>query len=128
MSDFYDSNSSLEAVYTILGVNLNGKKDVLDLYIFGNKGANFWLQVLTDLSSRGLIACIDGRKGFPEVIPDTEIPHCIVHQILNSLKDVALKNQQKFMADLKRIYQASTRDIAEVELNNLEEKWDKNIL
>lgn len=122
-----------KAVYTILGVNLEGKKDVLGLYISENEGANFWLQVLTDLSNRGvddiLIACIDGLKGFPEAIeaifPDTEVQLCIVHQIRNSLKYVASKNQKEFMIDLKRVYQASTKDIAEVELDNLEEKWDK---
>lgn len=121
-----------KAVYTILGVNLEGKKDVLGLYISENEGANFWLQVLTDLSNRGvndiLIACIDGLKGFPEAIetifPDTEVQLCIVHQIRNSLKYVASKNQKEFMVDLKRVYQATTKDIAEVELDNLEEKWN----
>ncbi len=122
-----------KAVYTILGINLEGKKDVLGLYISENEGANFWLQVLTDLSNRGvndiLIACIDGLKGFPEAIeaifPDTEVQLCIVHQIRNSLKYVASKNQKEFMVDLKRVYQASTKDVAEVELDNLEEKWGK---
>lgn len=122
-----------KAVYTILGVNLEGKKDVLGLYISENEGANFWLQVLTDLSNRGvndiLIACIDGLKGFPEAIetifPDTEVQLCIVHQIRNSLKYVASKNQKEFLVDLKRVYQASTKDIAEVELDNLEGKWNE---
>jgi len=99
-----------KAVYTILGVNLDGKKDVLGLYISENEGANFWLQVLTDLSNRGvndiLIACIDSLKGFPEAIeaifPATEVQLCIVHQIRNSLKYVASKNQKEFMVDLKR--------------------------
>ncbi len=121
-----------KAVYTILGVNLNGKKDVLGLYISENEGANFWLQVLTDLSNRGvkdiLIACIDGLKGFPEAIeaifPATEVQLCIVHQIRNSLKYVASKNQKEFMVDLKKVYKATNKDIAEVELDNLAEKWD----
>lgn len=121
-----------KAVYTILGVNLEGRKDVLGLYISENEGANFWLQVLTDLSNRGvndiLIACIDGLKGFPEAIeaifPETEVQLCIVHQIRNSLKYVASKNQKEFMVDLKRVYQASTKELAEVELDNLEAKWD----
>ncbi len=121
-----------KAVYTILGVNLEGRKDVLGLYISESEGANFWLQVLTDLSNRGvndiLIACIDGLKGFPEAIeaifPETEVQLCIVHQIRNSLKYVASKNQKEFMVDLKRVYQASTKDLAEVELDNLEAKWD----
>lgn len=121
-----------KAVYTILGVNLDGKKDVLGLYISENEGANFWLQVLTDLSNRGvkdiLIACIDGLKGFPEAIeamfPSTEVQLCIVHQIRNSLKYVASKNQKEFMVDLKKVYKATNKDIAEVELDNLAEKWD----
>lgn len=121
-----------KAVYTILGVNLDGKKDVLGLYISENEGANFWLQVLTDLSNRGvkdiLIACIDGLKGFPEAIeamfPATEVQLCIVHQIRNSLKYVASKNQKEFMVDLKKVYKATSKDIAEVELENLAEKWE----
>jgi len=121
-----------KAVYTILGVNLEGRKDVLGLYISENEGANFWLQVLTDLANRGvediLIACIDGLKGFPEAIeaifPKTEVQLCIVHQIRNSLKYVASKNQKEFMVDLKRVYKASSKDIAEVELDTLESKWN----
>ncbi len=121
-----------KAVYTILGVNLDGRKEILGLYISENEGANFWLQVLTDLSNRGvsdiLIACIDGLKGFPEAIetifPDTEVQLCIVHQIRNSMKYVGSTNQKEFMADLKRVYKASTKDLAEVELDILEEKWN----
>jgi transposase-like protein len=113
-------------------VNLEGKKDVLGLYISENEGANFWLQVLTDLANRGvediLIACIDGLKGFPEAIeaifPKTEVQLCVVHQIRNSLKYVASKNQKEFMVDLKRVYKASSKDIAEVELDTLESKWN----
>lgn len=121
-----------KAVYTILGVNLEGRKDVLGLYISENEGANFWLQVLTDLANRGvediLIACIDGLKGFPEAIeaifPKTEVQLCVVHQIRNSLKYVASKNQKEFMVDLKRVYKANSKDIAEVELDALESKWN----
>jgi len=121
-----------KAVYTILGVNLKGRKEVLGLYISENEGANFWLQVLTDLSNRGvidiLIACIDGLKGFPGAIetifPNTEVQLCIVHQIRNSLKYVGSKNQKEFMADLKRVYKASNKDLAAVELDNLEDKWN----
>jgi putative transposase len=121
-----------KAVYTILGVDLEGKKDVLGLYISENEGANFWLQVLTDLSNRGvndiLIACVDGLKGFPEAIeaifPNTEVQLCIVHQIRNSLKYVGSKNQKEFMVDLKRVYKANNKDIAEVELDVLESKWN----
>lgn len=121
-----------KAVYTILGVNIEGRKEVLGLYISENEGANFWLQVLTDLSNRGikdiLIACVDGLKGFPEAIeaifPNTVVQLCIVHQIRNSLKYVGSKNQKEFMADLKRVYKASNKDLAEAELDILEDKWN----
>ncbi len=121
-----------KAVYTILGVNLEGRKEILGLYISENEGANFWLQVLTDLSNRGvhdiLIACIDGLKGFPEAIenifPATEVQLCIIHQIRNSLKYVGSNNQKEFMADLKRVYKATNKDLAESELDVLEDKWN----
>ena len=120
-----------KAVYTILGVNIEGRKEVLGLYISENEGANFWLQVLTDLSNRGvsdiLIACVDGLKGFPEAIesifPQAEVQLCVVHQIRNSLKYVGSKNQKEFMVDLKRVYKATTKDLAESELDSLEKKW-----
>ena len=121
-----------KAVYTILGVNIDGRKEVLGLYISEHEGANFWLQVLTDLSNRGvkdvLIACVDGLKGFPEAIetifPNTEVQLCVVHQIRNSLKYVGSNNQKEFMADLKRVYKASTKDLAASELDNLAGKWN----
>jgi len=121
-----------KAIYTILGVNIEGRKEVLGLYISENEGANFWLQVLTDLSNRGigdiLIACIDGLKGFPEAIetifPKTEVQLCVVHQIRNSLKYVGSKNQKEFMVDLKRVYKATNKDLAESELDKLEDKWN----
>jgi len=102
-----DARYISKAVYTILGVNLKGKKEVLGLYISENEGANFWLQVLTDLQNRGvediLIASVDGLTGFPKAInsiyPQTEVQLCIVHQIRNSLKYVASKNQKEFMKD-----------------------------
>ena len=122
-----------KAVYTILGVRLDGKKEVLGLYLSENEGANFWLQVLTDLHNRGvediLIASVDGLKGFPEAInaifPKTEVQLCIVHQIRNSIKYVASKDQKEFAKDLKLIYQAPTKELAEEELLKLEEKWGK---
>jgi len=121
-----------KAVYTILGVNIEGRKEVLGLYLSENEGANFWLQVLTDLSNRGindiLIACVDGLKGFPEAIetifPATEVQLCVVHQIRNSLRYVGSKNQKEFMVDLKRVYKAINKDLAESELDILEEKWN----
>ncbi len=120
-----------KAIYTILGVNLDGKKEVLGLYISENEGANFWLQVLTDLSNRGvkdiLIACVDGLKGFPEAIesifPQTEVQLCVVHQIRNSLKYVGSKNKKEFMVDLKRVYRAANKGLAESELD-LSDKWN----
>jgi len=122
-----------KAVYTILGVGIDGKKEVLGLYLSENEGANFWLQVLTDLNNRGLedilIASVDGLNGFPEAIntifPKTEVQLCIVHQIRNSLKYVASKDQKEFMKDLKIVYQASTKELAEEGLLKLEEKWGK---
>ncbi|RXJ68324.1 IS256 family transposase [Halarcobacter ebronensis] len=122
-----------KAVYTILGVGLNGRKEILGLYLSENEGANFWLQVLTDLNNRGvqdiLIASVDGLKGFPEAInsifPKTEVQLCIVHQIRNSIRYVASKNQKEFMKDLKLIYQAISKEADEIELDNLESKWGK---
>ena len=121
-----------KAVYTTIGVNLKGRKEVLGLYISENEGANFWLQVLTDLSNRGvadiLIACVDGLKGFPEAIesifPKTEVQLCVIHQIRNSLRYVGSKHHKEFMVDLKRIYKATNKDLAESELDNLENKWN----
>lgn len=120
-----------KAVYTILGLTIDGKKELLGLYLSDTEGAHYWLSVLTDLHNRGvkdiLIACIDGLKGFPEAIaslyPHTEIQHCIVHQIRNSLKYVASKNQKIFMADLKCVYKAATLNAAETALDELEAKW-----
>lgn len=120
-----------KAVYTILAVNVEGKKELLGLYLSEHEGAHHWLTVLTDLHNRGvkdiLIACVDGLKGFPEAIesiyPRTEIQHCIIHQIRNSLKYVASKNQKAFMADLKGVYKATTLNAAESALDELEAKW-----
>jgi transposase-like protein len=120
-------------VYNILGINKEGKKEVLGMYVSQSEGANFWLGVLTDLKQRGvrdiLIACIDGLKGFEEAIrtifPGTEVQSCIVHQIRHSLKYVASKDQKAFMADLKPVYQAMNKDQAECNLLDLEEKWGK---
>lgn len=120
-----------KAVYTVLGLNMEGKKEILGLYLSESEGANFWLSVITDLNNRGvkdiLIACVDGLKGFPEAInavfPETEVQLCIVHQIRNSLKYVASKDQKAFMTDLKPVYKALTREAAEMALDELEEKW-----
>jgi len=128
-----DGHYVSKAFYTVLGINLEGKKEILGLYLNQSEGAKFWLQVLTDLQNRGvediLIASVDGLKGFPEavnaVFPKTEVQLCIVHQIRNSLKYVASKNQKEFAGELKKVYQAFTKDEAEYELLKLEEKWGK---
>jgi len=120
-----------KAVYTILGINLEGKKEVMGLYLSESEGANFWLQVLTDLNNRGvkdiLIASVDGLTGFPKAIntifPKTKVQLCIVHQIRNSLKYVASKNKKEFAKDLKLVYTAVSKEAAEMELDRLEEKW-----
>ena len=121
------------AVYNILGITTEGKKELLGMYVSENEGANFWLSVLTDLQNRGvldiLIACIDNLTGFAEAIlsiyPKTEVQSCVVHQIRNSLKYVASKNQKEFMADLKLVYKATGLDVAEDNLKALGEKWGK---
>jgi len=128
-----DSRYVGKAVYTVLGVNIAGHKEILGLYLSESEGARFWLSVLTDLSNRGvqdiLIAAVDGLTGFPEAInsifPETEIQLCIIHQIPNSMKYVASKNQKAFMADLKPVYKAPTKEAAEDALNMLAAKWEK---
>ena len=120
-----------KAVYTLLGLTLEGRKELLGLYLSESEGANYWLSVLTDLHNRGvediLIACIDGLVGFPDAIktifPETEIQLCIIHQIRNSMKYVASKNQKAFMADLKPVYRAETLGRAQSAMDDLEERW-----
>jgi transposase-like protein len=119
------------AVYNILALNVNGHKDLIGMYISESEGANFWLSVLTDLKSRGvkdiLIACTDNLKGFAEAIvsifPKTEVQSCIIHQVRNSLKYLARKDKKLFMQDLRMVYQAANKDLAEQALLQLEEKW-----
>ena len=121
------------AIYNVLGVDRYGFKDLLGMYVPQSEGANFWLGVLTDLKNRGvkdiLIAYIDGQKGFPDAInavfPETDVQLCIVHQIRNSLKYVASKNQKEFLADLKLAYQAKTLEKAVMELESLAAKWNE---
>lgn len=121
------------AVYNILAIDKEGKKSLIGMYISESDGAKFWLSVLTDLKSRGikdiLIACTDNLSGFSEAIlsvfPDTEIQKCVIHQIRNSLKYVASKDQKPFMKDLKRVYRAVNKSEAETELLSLEEQWGK---
>src|ERR1700691_427253 len=120
-----------KAIYVVLGVNLEGQKEVLGLWVAQTEGAKFWLQVLTELQNRGvkdiLIACVDGLKGFPEAIeavyPRTEVQLCIVHLVRASLNYVPGKWRKPVAADLQSIYRAATASEAEQHLQELESKW-----
>ncbi len=128
-----DGTVTTKAVYTILGVNLQGEKEVLGLYLGDNESSSFWMQVLTDLSQRGLedilIASIDNLRGFADAIekayPQTEVQLCVIHQIRNSFKYVSWKDNRELMKDLKQVYRASSKDLAEHNLDLFEEKWGK---
>jgi transposase-like protein len=120
------------AVYTVLGVDLEGHRDVLGHWVGeGSETSNFWLSVVTDLQGRGVqdifIACMDGLRGFKEavlaVFPKTQIQRCIIHQIRNSLKYVNWADRKPFLGDLRLVYQAATREAAEAQLRQLHEKW-----
>ena len=119
------------AIYNVIGINKEGHKDLLGMYIAQSEGANLWLNVLTDLQNRGvrdiLIACVDGLTGFPDAIesvfPQTDVQLCIIHQIRNSMKYIASKQQKEFLKELKLVYGASTKEKAEIELDNIENKW-----
>ena len=121
-----------KAIYLALGVNLEGQKELLGLWISENEGAKFWLNVLTELQNRGvkdiLIACVDGLKGFPDAIntafPDTQIQLCIVHMVRNSMKYVSWKDYKAVTADLKRIYKSVTEEEALLTLDGFAERWD----
>lgn len=126
-----DGKIVTRAVYNILGVNNSGYKDLLGMYICESEGARFWLQVLENLKRRGvkdiLIACIDNLKGFDQAIeavfPEALIQSCIVHQVRNSFKYISSKDIRAFIVDLRTVYQASTQQQAESNLDALEEKW-----
>ena len=119
------------AIYNVLGVNKEGHKDLLGMYVAKSEGSNFWLEVLTDLQNRGvqdiLICCVDGLKGFPDAIqsvfPEASVQLCVVHQIRNSIKHVGSKHEKEFMKDLKLVYRAVSKEEAESELDKLEAKW-----
>lgn len=123
-----------KAVYLAIGVNMDGHKEVLGLWIAQTEGAKFWLQVVTELKTRGVhdifIACVDGLKGFPEAIeavyPKAAVQLCIVHMVRNSLNFVPWKIQKEVAADLKLIYTSSTVELAEQMLTDFEKKWDKD--
>ena len=120
-----------KAAYTCLAVDLEGKKDMLGIWVGESEGANYWLGIMTELRNRGvkdiLIAAVDGLKGFPDAIesvfPGCEVQQCIIHQIRNTLKYVASKNQKEFAKDLKLIYTAPTEEAGLAELVKLEKKW-----
>jgi transposase-like protein len=122
-----------KAIYLVLGINIEGHKELLGMWISENEGAKFWLSVLTDLKNRGvqhmLIACVDGLKGFPEAInatyPEAKIQLCIVHMVRHSLKFVPWKDYKVLTADLKRIYQSVTEQEASLELDSFANKWDE---
>lgn len=122
-----------KAIYLALGVNVEGHKELLGMWISENEGAKFWLSVLTDLKNRGvkhlLIACVDGLKGFPDAInatfPDTKVQLCIVHMVRNSLKFVPWKDYKELTSDLKLIYKSISEQEANLELDRFAEKWDE---
>lgn len=120
------------AVYIALGIDMHGHKDVLGMYVGENESAKFWLSIMNGLKNHGvkdiLIACVDGLTGFPQAIeavfPNTEVQHCIIHQIRNSTRFVSYKDLKALMADLKRVYAAATEEIAYSELERFGEIWN----
>lgn len=122
-----------KAAYMVIGIDLEGYKDVLGIWIGENESAKFWLHVLTDLRNRGvqdiLIICVDNLKGFSEAIaasyPQTEVQKCIIHQIRNSIKYVSYKDLKKITTALRPIYTAPTEEAALLELDQFEESWGK---
>jgi transposase-like protein len=122
-----------KAIYLALGINMEGHKELLGLWLSENEGAKFWLSVLTELQQRGLkdifIAAVDGLTGFPEAInttyPKTKIQLCIVHMVRNSLRFVSWKERKMVAADLKKIYQSLTVEEAERELDAFAQRWDE---
>ena len=121
-----------KAVYLALGVNMEGQKELLGMWLSETEGAKFWLNVLTELQNRGikdiLIACVDGLKGFPDAIntafPETQIQLCIVHMVRNSVKYVPWKDYKAVTTDLKKIYQSATEDEALLALEQFSDRWD----
>ena len=122
----------VKALYLAIGINLDGIKEVLGLWMAQTEGAKFWLQVVTELKNRGVtdifIACVDGLKGFPEAIevvfPQTTVQLCLVHMVRHSLNFVGWKQRKAVAADLRLIYAAATEDEALLRLTEFEAKWD----
>jgi putative transposase len=121
-----------KAVYLALGINLEGEKELLGLWIAETEGSKFWLSVFNELKSRGVqdcfIACVDGLKGLPEAIetvfPHTRVQLCIVHKLRNSFKYVPWKDRKEVAKDLRAVYGATTLTEAEEALERFSEKWD----
>ncbi len=121
-----------KALYLVLGVDLDGQKDLLGMWLAQSEGAKFWLSVFTELQNRGVkdifIACVDGLTGLPEAIetvyPQTRVQLCMVHMVRNSLRYVSHKHMKAVAADLKAIYSAATETEAEFNLELFAEKWD----
>ncbi|ECC1662646.1 IS256 family transposase [Salmonella enterica subsp. salamae] len=121
-----------KAVFLALGINTEGQKELLGMWLAENEGAKFWLSVLTELKNRGLqdilIACVDGLKGFPDAInsvfPQTHIQLCIIHMVRNSLKYVSWKDYKAVTSGLKTVYQAPTEEAALMALNAFAKVWD----
>lgn len=122
-----------KAVYLVIGINMEGKKELLGIWISKNEGSKFWMQVISELKSRGVeqiyVACVDGLKGFPEAInsifPKTIVQLCIVHMIRNSSKYVSYKDKKELLGDLKKVYTALNEEESEKLLEEFGEKWDK---
>lgn len=120
-----------KSIYLALGINLEGHKELLGMWLSENEGAKFWLSVLTELQNRGVndifIACVDGLKGFPDAIntayPNTKVQLCIVHMVRNSLRFVPWKDRKQVAADLKKIYSSATVTEAEIELESFSATW-----
>ena len=121
-----------KAVYIALGIDMEGHRDVLGMYVGENESAKFWLTILNSLKNRGvediLIACVDGLSGFPQAIeaayPETEVQQCIVHQIRNSTRYTSYKDLKKLMADLKCVYAAQSEELALEALESFKAKWN----
>jgi putative transposase len=128
-----DGKVLTKAAYTCLAIDLEGRKDLLGLWVGQSEGAHFWLNIMTELKNRGvediLIACVDGLKGFPETIntvfPKTAVQLCIIHMVRNTLKRISFKERKLFMGCLKKVYTAPTEEAALMEMNNLEVSWGK---
>ena len=122
-----------KSIYLALGVNLDGHKELLGMWISENEGAKFWLSILTELKNRGveqiLIACVDGLTGFPEAIeveyPQAKVQLCIIHMVRNSLRYVVWKDYKAVTKGLKAIYRSATEDEALLELERFGERWDE---